>query len=142
MAQRSRVVVGVRERESEKECHTMIERIADLPDSVVGFIAKGTLSSDDYEKVLIPAVDEALEHHDKIRLLYVLGAEFDGMSTGAIWDDTRIGFSHITRWEKIAVVTDKDWLRRSVDLFGYVMPGEVKAFAEADAASARTWVTS
>jgi hypothetical protein len=120
----------------------MIERIADLPDNVVGFVAKGKLSSDDYENVLIPAVDRALEHHDKVRLLYVLGAEFDGMSTGAIWDDTRVGFSHITRWEKIGIVTDKDWLRHSVDIFGYLIPGEVKAFGEADLASARAWITA
>jgi hypothetical protein len=120
----------------------MIELISDLPDNVLGFRARGELSSDDYEKTLIPAVDRALESHDKIRLLYVLGGEFDGVTAGAIWDDTRVGFSHITRWEKIAVVTDKDWLRHSVDIFGYLIPGEVKAFREAEEMSARTWVTS
>jgi hypothetical protein len=120
----------------------MIEPIADLPDNVVGFVAKGKLSGDDYEKVLIPAVDHALEGNDKVRLLYVLGDDFDGMSAGAMWDDTRVGFSHVTRWEKIAVVTDKDWLRHSVDIFGYLIPGEVKAFALADEAAARSWVTS
>jgi SpoIIAA-like len=121
---------------------TMIEAIPDLPDNVVGFTAKGKLGSDDYEKVLMPAVEAALGRHDKIRMLYVLGHEFDGMSAGAIWDDTRVGFSHITRWEKIAVVSDKDWLRHSVDVFGYLMPGEVKAFAESDEQAARAWVVS
>jgi SpoIIAA-like len=120
----------------------MIEPIADLPANVVGFVAKGKLSSDDYEKVLIPAVDRALEANDKVRLLYVLGDDFDGMSAGAMWDDTRVGFSHVTRWEKIAVVTDEDWLRHSVDIFGYLIPGEVKAFALADEAAARSWVAS
>lgn len=118
----------------------MIERITGLPDNVLGFEAKGELSSDDYEKVLIPAIDQALERNDKLRLLYVLGGDFDGMSAGAMWDDTRVGFSHITRWEKIAVVSDKDWLRHSVDIFGYLMPGEVKAFTTAEASAARAWV--
>ncbi len=120
----------------------MLEQVAGLPDNVVGFVAKGELTSDDYEKVLIPAVDRALEVHDKIRLLYVLGGEFDGLTAGAIWDDTRVGFSHVTRWEKIAVVTDKDWVRHSVDIFGYLMPGEVKAFSTADEAAARAWIAS
>jgi hypothetical protein len=120
----------------------MIEVIPDLPDGTVGFVAKGSLSSDDYEQVLIPAVDAALASNDKIRMLYVLGHEFDGMSAGAMWDDTRVGFSHITRWEKIAVVTDKDWMRHSVDVFGYLMPGEVKAFTEDDLDAARAWVVS
>jgi hypothetical protein len=120
----------------------MIEPIPGLPDNVVGFVAKGKLSSDDYEKVLIPAVEKALEGHEKARLLYVLGGEFDGMTAGAMWDDTRVGFSHITRWEKIAVVTDKDWIRHSVDIFGYLMPGEVKAFNAAEETAARAWVSS
>jgi len=120
----------------------MLDRIADLPDNVVGFLAKGELTSDDYEKVLIPAVDQALAAHDKIRLLYVLGGEFDGLTAGAMWDDTRLGFSHITGWEKIAVVTDKDWVRHSVEIFGYLMPGEVRAFSDAEESAARTWVAS
>ena len=120
----------------------MLDRIADLPDNVVGFVAKGELTSGDYEKVLIPAVDHALEVHDKIRLLYVLGGEFDGLTAGAMWDDTRVGFSHITKWEKIAVVTDKDWVRHSVEIFGYLMPGEVKGFTPAEESAARTWVTA
>jgi len=35
---------------------------------------------------------------------------------------------HVTRREKIAVVTDKEWLRHSVDIFGYLIPGEIRAF--------------
>ena len=120
----------------------MIERISDLPDNVVGLVAKGELTGDDYKNVLIPAVDEALTNHDKIRLLYVLGGDWDGMSASAMWDDTKVGFAHVTRWEKIAVVTDHDWLRHSVDIFGYLIPGEVKAFGESEEASARSWVTS
>ena len=33
----------------------MLDQIADLPDNVVGFIARGELTSEDYEQVLIPA---------------------------------------------------------------------------------------
>ena len=43
---------------------------------------------------------------------------------------------HVSRWEKIAVVTDMDWIRHSVNIFGYLIPGEIKAYpaaAEGDA---------
>lgn len=120
----------------------MLERIAGLPENVIGFVAKGELTSQDYEKELIPAVDRALERHDKVRLLYVLGGEFDGLTAGAIWDDTKVGVSHVTRWEKIAVVTDKDWVRHSVDIFGYLIPGEVKAFTTAEEPAARQWIAA
>ncbi len=120
----------------------MLDRITDLPGNVVGIVAKGKLTKDDYEKVLIPAVDQALQDHEKIRLLYVLGGEFDGLTAGAVWDDTKVGFSHITKWEKIAVVTDKDWVRHSIDIFGYLMPGEVKGFTADEESMARTWVAA
>ena len=120
----------------------MLDRITDLPSNVVGIVAKGKLTKDDYEKVLIPAVDQALQDHEKIRLLYVLGGEFDGMTAGAVWDDTRVGFSHVTKWEKIAIVTDKDWVRHSIDIFGYLMPGEVKGFTSDEESTARIWVAA
>jgi SpoIIAA-like len=120
----------------------MLDRIADLPGNVVGIVAKGELTSEDYEKVLIPAVDQALQSNEKIRLLYVLGGEFNGLTAGAVWDDTRVGFSHITKWEKIAVVTDKDWVRHSIEIFGYLMPGEVKGFTAEQESAARTWVAA
>jgi hypothetical protein len=72
--------------------------------------------------------------------LYVLGPEFEGLTMGAMWDDTRVGFAHISRWEKIAVVTDTDWIRHSVDVFGYLIPGEVKGFAIAEESDARSWI--
>jgi SpoIIAA-like len=120
----------------------MLERIEGLPDTVLRFEAKGELTGDDYNTILIPAVDQALARHDKLRLLYVLGEEFSGITGGAIWGDTRVGFSHVTRWEKIAVVTDKDWLRHSVDIFGYLIPGEVKGFTTSELPDARAWVVA
>jgi hypothetical protein len=120
----------------------MLERIADLPDNVLGFVAKGKLTGDDYTTVLIPAVDTMLASHDKIRLLFVFGTEFDGLTGGAIWEDTRVGFGHVTRWEKIAVVTDTEWLRHAVDIFGYLIPGEVKGYTSAELPDARAWVVA
>ena len=120
----------------------MLERIADLPDNVLGFVAKGTLTSADYDQVLLPAVDAALAHHPKVRLLYVLGEEFDGLTGGAIWSDARVGVGHATRWERVAVVTDKEWVRQAVSLFGYLMPGEMQGYPTAALPEARAWVVA
>ena len=120
----------------------MLERIPDLPDAVVGIKASGEITADDYRNVLVPAVDTALEGEHKLRFLYVLGKDVTGFSPGAAWQDTKIGVGHYTRWEKVAVVSDKEWLRHSVDIFGYLIPGEIKAFTSAEEAEARTWVSN
>ena len=56
----------------------MLELIPDLPDNTVGIRAIGDVEDEDYEDVLVPEIERRLAHHDKIRLLYVLGPEFEG----------------------------------------------------------------
>jgi SpoIIAA-like len=118
----------------------MLEKISDLPDPVLGFRASGELTSDDYRNVLVPAVEAALRSRDKLRLLYVLGDDVTGFSAGAAWQDTKVGMEHVTRWERIAVVTDREWLRQSVSIFGHLIPGEIKAFPAAQEQDARAWI--
>jgi hypothetical protein len=120
----------------------LLERITDLPDAVLGFKASGELTGDDYRSVLVPAVEAGLASQEKLRLLYVLGDEVTGFSAGAAWQDTKVGIAHATKWEKIAVVSDKEWLRHSVNIFGYLIPGEIKAFSTAEEGEARAWIVS
>ena len=84
----------------------MIEKIPNLPDNVLGFTAKGTVTARDYDSVIIPAVEALFTQHRKIRLLYHLGQDFSGFETAAVWDDTKLGLKHLTGWEKMAVVSN------------------------------------
>ena len=51
------------------------------------------------------------------------------------------GLTHLTQFDRIAVVTDVDWIRNSVKVFGFGMPGEVHVFAIDDLLEAREWVS-
>jgi hypothetical protein len=53
-----------------------------------------------------------------------------------------IGIWHLTVWERIAVVTDIDWVRLATKAFGFAMPGHVKVFANGQLAEAREWVST
>lgn len=120
----------------------MIERIPDLPDDVVGLTAKGKITANDYESVVIPAVEAVLKKQGKIRLLYHIGSEFTGFTPGALWRDARVGFKHISKWEKVAVVSDVGWIRGSTRLWGIAMPGEVKVCSNDQLSEAKEWLTS
>ncbi len=117
-----------------------IEMIPDLPDAVVGFVAKGQVTKEDYTGTLEPALKTALAAQDKVALLYVLGEEFTGYSGKAMWEDAKIGTESMSKWEKIAVVSDTKWVSESVGLFGHLMPSKIKVFSNADEAEARAWV--
>jgi hypothetical protein len=118
----------------------MIELIPGLPDHVLGMEAKGEVTGEDYERVLIPALERQLEAGGKVRVLYVLGPEFSGYSAAAMWDDAKVGMAHPFSWERIAVVTDHDAYRRLVNGFGFLIPGEVRVFPVAALEDAKAWV--
>jgi hypothetical protein len=120
----------------------VLETIAGLPDNVLGIKASGEITADDYRTVLVPAVKRVLEGEGKVRMLFVYDEDVTGLSIGGAWQDTKLGLGHYTRWEKVAVVTNREWLRHSVDIFGYLVPGEMKAFTTEKEAEARTWVSS
>jgi hypothetical protein len=119
----------------------MLELLDDLPDNVIGVRAVGEVEDDDYEDVLVPAIEDRLERHDKVRLLYVLGEEFTGYEAGAMWEDTKLGVKTFGSYDRMAIVTDATWVRRSVKAFGWLIPGEVRVFHIDGLDAARSWVT-
>ena len=119
----------------------MIESLQDFPKGVVAFAGKGQITKQDYETVLIPNVKEALQQPGKLRLYYRIGPDFSGMEAGAIWDDFKIGMEHRLRWERIAVVTDVDWIRHTIRAFAFTVPASVRLFSLNDEAQARAWIT-
>ena len=119
----------------------MVEKIANLPDNVLGFTAKGTVTANDYESVIIPAVEALFSQQRKVRFLYCLGEDFSGFEAAAVWDDTKLGLKHLAGWERMAVVSDVEWIRAAVKVFGLAIPGQVRVFHNRDLAEATRWVT-
>jgi hypothetical protein len=118
----------------------MIEIVAGLPDGVVGFVAKGRVTKSDYDSVLIPKVKEAVARRGKVRCYYELGPEFTGIEPGAMWEDFKLGMEHLLQWERVAVVTDAEWIRIAISAFRFLVPGEIRVFSVARAAEARHWI--
>jgi SpoIIAA-like len=118
----------------------MIRRIEDMPAGTVGLEAVGTVTADDYERVLIPALSDALERKN-VRLLYLLGPQFESYSASAMWSDTKIGLRHLRSWKKVAIVSDEEWLEKAVKALGWMMPGKIKAFEVDEFDEAKAWVS-
>jgi hypothetical protein len=120
----------------------MIEALQGFPDNTLAFACHGHVTKADYEQVLVPAVEKALKEHDKVRLYYQIGADFAGIDPGAVMKDMKVGLEHWRRWERIAVVTDVEWIRLTMMAFSFLMPGEMRMFATGEAAQAREWVVA
>lgn len=120
----------------------MIELLEGFPDSVVAIAGRSQITATDYETVLIPAVEQALKKHEKIRVYYEIGADFEGIDSGAVWEDFKVGMEHLSRWERVALVTDVEWIGKTMKAFGFILPIEFKLFPLSRAAEARDWVSA
>lgn len=119
----------------------MIELLKGFPDNVVAIACHGEVTRQDYDAVLIPAVEKALKAHDKIRLLYEVGPDFASYDAGAAWEDFKVGMEHYSRWERVAVITDVEWIKLAMRLFSVFLPGAMRVYPSAEAAKARLWIT-
>lgn len=119
----------------------MIEEIAGLPTGTLGFRFSGQVTGHDYDAVLTPAIDAAIESHDRIKFLGQFGPNFEGYSLGAAWDDTRLGLRHWTGFERVAVVTDVGWIRTCVQAVGVLMPCPIQLFRIDELDEAKRWLS-
>jgi hypothetical protein len=114
----------------------MIEIIEGLPGKVVGFAVSGRLTMADCQDILVPAVEKSLKRHDKIRLYYELNSRFPG----AAWDDLDLGLEHLSRCERVAIVTDIGWVRLTVKALRFLIPSEIRVFATDQTEDGRAWI--
>jgi len=118
----------------------MIDVLEGFPENIIAISGKGQVTRADYETVLIPALEHALAQHDKIRVYYEIGGEFEGIDPGAVWEDFKVGIEYLSRWERAAIVTDVEWIGNTMKAFGFLLPIEIKLFPLSQAARAREWV--
>lgn len=57
-----------------------------------------------------------------------------------MWDDAKVGLAHLRAWEKIAVVTDVDWIRGALGILRFLIPCPVKMFSNSEFAEAKDWI--
>src|SRR4249919_1854357 len=119
----------------------MIQLIEGLPDAVVGLEAVGQVESADYAAIAAPAVKHALERYPKIRLIHVLDDRFAGYTAGGAWQDAVLGLDHPRSFDRIAVVTDSESIRRLVKLAGWSIPGQLRLFPNRERVDAQAWAS-
>jgi len=117
----------------------MIKLLGGMPAGVLGLQAIDDVEEEDYRDVVVPAVNAAIAEHGKVRLVYVLGPEFDEYEEEAAWEDLKLGVRHPTSFERIAIVTNARWAAPTIRIFSVLWPGQARAFPLADLEAAKRW---
>lgn len=122
---------------------TLIENVTELPSGTLGFRASGRITSDEYRGMIEP-IYAALERGEKLNIYFELADDFEGLDLGALLQDVNaagsVGLKHRSSWQRMALVTDKDWVRHDASAFGWLASGELRLFELSEHDKARTWL--
>lgn len=118
----------------------MLRRITDMPVGTIGFEAIGEVEDDDWEHAVEPVLRQEIADGHKVRLLYLLGPETREVERDAVTADTGFRARHATSFERIAVVSDEDWMRPALRTLSFLLPGKAKGFRVHDLAAAKAWL--
>ena len=118
----------------------MIETDGVQPGGVIEFRLSGHVTASDYETVLIPAIETAIEKYGKLRTLFLFDGDFEGYELEAAWDDARVGLRHWNVFERVAVVADVGWIKKTISLAGFLVACPIQTFPVAEGEDARRWL--
>jgi hypothetical protein len=120
----------------------MLKQMADMPPGTVGFDAIGEVDDDDFEKTVEPVLRRIIADGRKVRLLYLLGVQFREYEGDALKEEMKFAVHHPSAYERVAVVSDEEWLRPALRLLSVLVPGQLRGFRTADLAVAKSWVAA
>jgi SpoIIAA-like len=118
----------------------VLRRITDMPPGTVGFEAIGEVEDDDWEDAVEPVLRQEIASGQKIRLLYLLGAEAHDVEGDAVQAGAEFRARHAASFERVAVVSDEDWMRPAVRALSVLLPGKARAFPAHDLDAAKAWL--
>jgi hypothetical protein len=118
----------------------MLRQMHDMPAGTIGFEAVGEVEDDDWEKVVEPPLRRQIAAGGKVRLLYLLGPAAD-VEGDAVKADSGFRVRHARSFERVAVVTDEDWVKPALRGLSILMPGSARAFAVHDLPAAKAWLS-
>ncbi|MBC7552892.1 MAG: STAS/SEC14 domain-containing protein [Taibaiella sp.] len=118
----------------------MIEQLKDVAADVVGFRATGQITKEDFDNVLLPAVNALAERKGDIKYMLILDTDISNLTPGAWFDDIKMGLMHLLKWRKMAIVTDQPGVNKMTDMAAHILPGEVKSYTIAETEEAKKWL--
>lgn len=117
----------------------MIITIPETPDNIVALKATGDITKEDFENCVIPQVKAKVNQFDELNCLLLLDTDLDNFTLDAWLQDALMGLKNLTKWNRVAIVTDHLALRNYITIFSVFIPGEYSTYPVEDLANAVYW---
>jgi len=120
----------------------MIEIIPFAKANIIGFRLDGKIDDDSYKQA-VARIQNLLDDNDTIRI-YAEVVSLEGMSVETFFENIKVKFGFFSdreRFERQAIVSDKQWVEILTNISGRLFPSvEVKYFSFAEKEEALAWV--
>ena len=118
----------------------MVKIIDFASEKVIGMSIEGKIEAGDIE-LIASICEEKFDKSDQLSI-YVEMESFEGISIEAFFKDLKFGIKNFSKFDKKAVVTDKNWIQKlgnfSDKLFGSI---EIKVFSFEEIEEAKNWLS-
>ncbi|MBZ9730859.1 STAS/SEC14 domain-containing protein [Salegentibacter sp. JZCK2] len=115
-----------------------MEKTFEFSENVVGFMVNKEIGQKKMEEIL-SKIKARLQKVSPI-CLYLEDESDEGISIGGFLKAVEFHFSHSRDLEKIAIVTDDELFKKSMEMKDLFVPAEVKSFKRKDRVEAMNWV--
>lgn len=119
----------------------MLRRMTDMPVGTIGFEAVGEVEDDDWEETVEPVLRQEIAEGREVRLLYLIGTAARELEGDAIRADAGFRVRHALSYERVAVVSDEDWMHPALRALSFLLPGKARGFHVRDLGEAKAWLT-
>jgi hypothetical protein len=120
----------------------MFERIGDMPAGTIGFEVVGEVEDDDWEASVEPVLRSEIAEGRELRVLYLIGPRSREIESDAIGAGAEFRARHLSSFERVAIVSDEDWVRPTMRVVSVLLPGQVRGFRVADLPEAKSWLSA
>jgi hypothetical protein len=118
----------------------MLKPLNKMPAGTIGFEAVGEVEDDDWERSVEPQLRRTIAGGDRLRLLFLLGPRSGEIDDDAVQAEAGFHARHLQAYERLAVVTDEEWVRPALRGLSFLLPGHVRAFPVSDLEAAKRWL--
>ncbi|MCG2418467.1 STAS/SEC14 domain-containing protein [Aequorivita sp. F47161] len=116
----------------------MFTMISGIPEDILGIVISGKTTKADYD-LLNPLLEKHKAMHGTIKFFI----EIDELNytAKALWEDFKMGLHYWSDIKTVAIVTDKEWLEKSIEAFSLIIPGiKTKGFELHERQKALDWL--
>jgi hypothetical protein len=117
----------------------MLEILPESQANILGVKAAGTLTSREFQEILVPRLKAIIEEHGQVRVLFFLDKDIQGWDLEALQQDG-FGREDLKAFQRIAVVGASWRVSLKLKLMAFLISGEVRNFSRAELPEAWTWI--